>query len=82
VVQTSPSSFRGSLKAFGFAYCDFQRRNARMDLARNDEAPAPRTAAAPHPAPAPQVAAPQVAASPQPAAAAESSAVALRPSRY
>ncbi len=68
VVQTSASSFRGSLKAFGFAYCDFQRHNARMDLARNEEAPAAHTAAAPHPAPA--------------AATSESSAVALRPSRY
>src|SRR5215470_19348949 len=31
VVQTSPTSFRGSLKAFSFAYCDFRRHNGRMD---------------------------------------------------
>jgi hypothetical protein len=74
VVQTSPSSFRGSLKALSFAYCDFVRHNPRMDLARNEQASAPHTAAAPHPVPAPQAAA-----APQ---AAESSAVALRPSRY
>jgi hypothetical protein len=73
VVQTSPSSFRGSLKALGFAYCDFVRHNPRMDLARNESTPAAHTASAPHTAPAPQAAAPQ---------AAESSAVALRPSRY
>ena len=36
VVQTSPNSFRGSLKAFGFAYCDFVRRNPRLDLARGE----------------------------------------------
>ena len=41
VVQTSPTSFRGSLKALGFAYCDFVRRNPRMDLARSETAPAP-----------------------------------------
>src|SRR5262249_16030233 len=34
VVQTSPTSFRGSLKALGFAYCDFVRHNPRMNLAR------------------------------------------------
>lgn len=69
VVQTSPTSFRGSLKALSFAYCDFQRHNPRMDLARNEQSPTSHTAAVP----APQAAAPQ---------AAESSAVALRPSRY
>jgi hypothetical protein len=48
VVQTSPTSFRGSLKAFSFAYCDFVRRNPRMDLARSETAPAhqPRESAA------------------------------------
>ncbi len=44
VVQTSPTSFRGSLKALGFAYCDFQRRNPRTDLARNETMPAPPAA--------------------------------------
>jgi hypothetical protein len=39
VVQTSPNSFRGSLKAFGFAYCDFVHRNPRVDLARGDTQP-------------------------------------------
>jgi hypothetical protein len=32
VVQTSPRSFRGSLKGLGFAYCDFVRRNPRVEL--------------------------------------------------
>lgn len=32
VVQTSSTSFRGSLSGFGFAYCDFVRRNPRMGL--------------------------------------------------
>lgn len=32
VVQTSGTSFRGSLSGFGFAYCDFVRRNPRMGL--------------------------------------------------
>jgi len=41
VVQTSPNSFRGSLKALGFAYCDFVRHNPRLDLARSETAPAP-----------------------------------------
>jgi hypothetical protein len=41
VVQTSPNSFRGSLKALSFAYCDFVRRNPRMDLARSETTPAP-----------------------------------------
>ena len=95
VVQTSPTSFRGSLKALSFAYCDF-RRNGRIDLARNEEEPAPRTAAASHMAPVPHVAAapvPQVvaaplpppAAAPQPDAASqpgEPADVALRSSRY
>jgi hypothetical protein len=40
VVQTSPNSFRGSLKALSFAYCDFVRHNPRMDLARSETAPA------------------------------------------
>ncbi len=96
VVQTSPSSFRGSLKALSFAYCDFQRRNPRMDLARNEEGPAAHARAVSHPAPAPHVVAapvPQVVAAPlppppaapQPAAASqpgEPSDVALRSSRY
>ena len=44
VVQTSPNSFRGSLRALSFAYCDFVRHNPRLDLARSETAPAPQTA--------------------------------------
>ena len=91
VVQTSPSSFRGSLKAFGFAYCDFQRHNPRMDLARNEPGATPHaTAAVSHTAPVPHVVAapvPQVVEAPLPPPAAapqpgEPSDVALRSSRY
>lgn len=39
VVQTSPRSFRGSVRGFGFAYCDFERRNSRVDLASSEEHP-------------------------------------------
>jgi hypothetical protein len=31
--KTSPRSFRGSVWGFGFAFCDFTRRSARVDLA-------------------------------------------------
>jgi hypothetical protein len=31
--KTSHQSFRGSIWGFGFAYCDFTRRSARVDLA-------------------------------------------------
>jgi pyruvate/2-oxoglutarate dehydrogenase complex dihydrolipoamide acyltransferase (E2) component len=80
VVQTSPSSFRGSLKAFGFAYCDFQRHNGRMDLARNEDAPVAHTAAAPHPTPLAPAAAPAPApAAPAQAPAPAASAVAPAP---
>jgi hypothetical protein len=34
VVKTDARSFRGSLSNFGFAYCDFTRRNARFNVAR------------------------------------------------
>ena len=40
VEQTSPNSFRGSLKAFSFAYCDFVRHNPRLNFASNETAPA------------------------------------------
>jgi len=33
VEQTSPNSFRGSIRGFSFAYCTFTRRSARADLA-------------------------------------------------
>src|SRR5262245_32330847 len=78
VVQTSPTSFRGSLKAFSFAYCDFRRHSPRMDLARNEPMPLTHTAASARTAPAPH-AEPAPHAAPQPA---EPSDVVLRPSRY
>jgi hypothetical protein len=40
VVRTSPTSFRGSLKAFSFAYCDFVRHNSRLALAPHEPAAA------------------------------------------
>jgi hypothetical protein len=39
VVQTSPKSFRGSLKGLGFAYCDFVRRNPRLEVASGEQRP-------------------------------------------
>jgi hypothetical protein len=42
VVQTSPQSFRGSVRGLGFAYCDFVRRNPRQEITER-EAPAPRS---------------------------------------
>src|SRR5215467_48165 len=47
VVQTSPTSFRGSLKAFSFAYCDFVRHNPRNDLASTETMPPPPSSLAP-----------------------------------
>ena len=32
--KTGHTSFRGSISGFGFAYCDFHRRNPRIDIAR------------------------------------------------
>jgi len=32
VVQTDAKSFRGSLSALNFAYCDFTRRNPRLEI--------------------------------------------------
>jgi len=32
--KTGQTSFRGSISGFGFAYCDFHRRNARVEMAR------------------------------------------------
>jgi hypothetical protein len=31
--KTDPVSFRGSISGIGFAYCDFNRRSGRVDLA-------------------------------------------------
>jgi hypothetical protein len=39
VVQTSPKSFRGSLRGLGFAYCDFVRRNPRLEVASGESRP-------------------------------------------
>jgi hypothetical protein len=36
VEQTSSHSFRGSLKGLSFAYCDFEHRNARLDLVKRE----------------------------------------------
>lgn len=36
VEQTSSHSFRGSLRGLGFAYCDFERHNGRVGLARRE----------------------------------------------
>src|SRR5215472_7582976 len=32
IQQTDPRSFRGSVLGLGFAYCDFTRRNPRLDV--------------------------------------------------
>jgi hypothetical protein len=37
VVQTSPFSFRGSIRGFDFAYCDFVRRNPRLGITAGEE---------------------------------------------
>jgi hypothetical protein len=39
VNQTSPSTFRGSIAGFGFAYCDFVHRNPRHELVRPQARP-------------------------------------------
>src|SRR5262245_44590866 len=88
VVQTGPNSFRGSLKALNFAYCDFVRHNSRMDLARTETVLPPPSSLTPtvaaHPVPAvqaaplpPPAAAPQAAPVPPP----PDSGTELRPSR-
>lgn len=38
VVQTSRSSFRGSVSGLGFAYCDFVRHNPRRNIKRSHRA--------------------------------------------
>lgn len=37
VVQTSPLSFRGSIRGLDFAYCDFVRRNPRLGITAREE---------------------------------------------
>lgn len=46
VMKTDPVSFRGSLSGFGFAYCDFSRRNPRSHIVRA-ASNAPRSLAPP-----------------------------------
>ncbi len=41
VVQTDSKSFRGSLSGLGFIYCDFTRRNPRLNLAGQVSQPLP-----------------------------------------
>ncbi len=45
VTQTSAHSFRGSLKGLSFAYCDFEHRNARLDLAERESKKRPTESA-------------------------------------
>ena len=45
VVQTSSHSFRGSLRTFSFAYCDFERRNVRAQLTADERPQHPSRAA-------------------------------------
>ena len=42
VQQTDARSFRGSLSGFGFAYCDFTRRNPRLEISTTSPTPSPR----------------------------------------
>jgi hypothetical protein len=39
VNQTDGRSFRGSISGFGFAYCDFTRRNPRLEIATTPQPP-------------------------------------------
>jgi hypothetical protein len=39
VVKIDNSRFRGSLSGFGFAYCDFVRRDSRQHVAQSGERP-------------------------------------------
>jgi hypothetical protein len=39
VNQLDSRSFRGSISGLGFAYCDFVRRNPRLDLAETSTPP-------------------------------------------
>jgi hypothetical protein len=42
VNQIDSRSFRGAISGLGFAYCDFVRRNPRIDLAESPTQPPPR----------------------------------------
>jgi hypothetical protein len=39
VDKTDPQSFRGSVSGLRFAYCDFTRRTARVNMVRTNEGP-------------------------------------------
>jgi hypothetical protein len=39
LTQTDHRSFRGAIWGFGFAYCDFKRRDARTEIARAGSPP-------------------------------------------
>src|SRR5713226_4180516 len=41
VQQTDARSFRGSLSGFGFAYCDFTRRNPRLEISTTSPVQSP-----------------------------------------
>src|SRR5215470_16717149 len=41
VQQTDARSFRGALSGLGFAYCDFTRRNPRLEVSTSPSAHAP-----------------------------------------
>ena len=41
VQQTDARSFRGAISGLGFAYCDFTRRNPRLDVSTSPSAHAP-----------------------------------------
>jgi hypothetical protein len=42
VNQIDARSFRGAISGLGFAYCDFVRRNPRLELAETSPHPTPR----------------------------------------
>ena len=42
VVQTSRTSFRGSISGLGFAYCDFVRRDPRVEMTSGTRAEPPK----------------------------------------
>lgn len=46
VEKTSNTSFRGSISGLGFAYCDFNRRNPRLELAGTSAHPRASSAVA------------------------------------
>jgi len=43
IQQTDARSFRGSISGLGFAYCDFTRRNPRLEVSGTPPVHSPRT---------------------------------------